>query len=331
MSNGSDQPIISVYTSCKNSAKYLKETLDSIFMQTFQHFEVVLVDGTSTDGTLEILRTYEKEKRLRWISEPDKDANEGFRKALKMAKGKYIMCMPVSDGYLNPDWFRHCVNVLEKDREVSLVWGMVQFMDESGGLKHVESPELFHENNIQKNQFFPFWAATHFHVYEMTYCVRTEVYKKCFPINDSEDILDGKNPYMQFDFNFNTKGYLPYFIPVVASFARIHRDSRNYTLVEEIKEAVDIYFQNTRAYLCNVLKNKVVHTFMDGNSQPIRAIGMDELKDLRKQINIHKYFTPVNLFFWRCDEKKNFYKRLKKKQKFWKRIYWKWLLITGQL
>ena len=60
---------------------FLVETLDSIFNQTFQDFEIVLVDGASTDDTIDILKSY-KDPRLRWISEPDNDANEGFYRFL---------------------------------------------------------------------------------------------------------------------------------------------------------------------------------------------------------------------------------------------------------
>ena len=75
-------PKISVFIACKNGQEYLRETLDSIFNQTFQDFEIVLVDSESTDDTIDILKSY-KDPRLRWISEQDNDANEGYYKAFE--------------------------------------------------------------------------------------------------------------------------------------------------------------------------------------------------------------------------------------------------------
>jgi glycosyltransferase involved in cell wall biosynthesis len=331
MANENKTPMISVFTSCKNGGRFLKETLGSIFCQTYSNFEIVLVDGASTDNTLETLHSYSHDKRLRWISEPDKDAAEGFRKALSMVQGNYIMCMPVSDGFLDKNWFKKCVDILENDDEVSLVWGMVQFMNEEGGLIHVGFHELFEKPEIQKYNFFPFWAATHFHLFEMNYCVRADVYKACFPEENRDDLLDEKNPYIKFDYNFNSKGYLPYFIPEVASFARVHSDSRNYAYKEIIEKGVNSYFDLTQKYINKVLSGEIVHVFRDGNSIPVKSIEKSEIKNLRKQINIHRYFTHNNLFFWRCDENRNFYLQLKKREPFLKRVYWKWLLLCGKL
>ena len=92
-------PRISVYSTCKNSARYLRETLDSVFAQSFCDFEIVLADGASTDGTLDLLREYGCDSRLRWFSEADSSPVEGFYRALSRCTGDYIMCMPVSDKY----------------------------------------------------------------------------------------------------------------------------------------------------------------------------------------------------------------------------------------
>jgi len=64
----------------------------------------VLVDGASTDNTLEILEEYRGEPCLRWISEPDNDANEGFRKALDMTHGEYVMCLPILKKFGRTDY-----------------------------------------------------------------------------------------------------------------------------------------------------------------------------------------------------------------------------------
>jgi len=68
------RPKISVITPSKNGARFLRETIDSILQQTFTDYEHVLVDGVSTDNTIEILKDY---KDIRWISEPDGYLTQG--------------------------------------------------------------------------------------------------------------------------------------------------------------------------------------------------------------------------------------------------------------
>ena len=105
-------PKISVFIACKNGREYLRGTLDSIFNQTFQDFEIVLLDGESTDDTIDILKSY-KDTRLRWISEQDNDANEGYYKALMKTRGEYVMPIAISDGYVDMDWFRKCADIMD--------------------------------------------------------------------------------------------------------------------------------------------------------------------------------------------------------------------------
>lgn len=75
------RPKISVITASKNTGCFLRQTIESILQQSFTDYEHVVVDGVSTDKTLEILKEY---KHIRWISEPDEGADDGFYKAMKM-------------------------------------------------------------------------------------------------------------------------------------------------------------------------------------------------------------------------------------------------------
>ena len=73
-------PLVSIVTPSLNQGRYLREAIESVRAQTYAPIEHVVVDGGSTDGTLEILREYEG---LRWVSEPDRGpvarAEQGLR------------------------------------------------------------------------------------------------------------------------------------------------------------------------------------------------------------------------------------------------------------
>lgn len=78
---------ISIVTATFNSEKTLEETLLSVFSQTHKDIEHIIVDGKSTDKTMEIVKKYEKKYngKLKYISEPDKGLYDAMNKGIKMA------------------------------------------------------------------------------------------------------------------------------------------------------------------------------------------------------------------------------------------------------
>jgi len=296
------KPRISVFTASKNGARFLRETVESILNQTFTNYEHIVVDGASSDETTKILAEY---KHIKWISEPDNDANEGFQKALEMTKGEYVMSCCVSDGYLNRDWFQMCVDILDNDPDVSLVYGLPQYMSEKGLLGAISYAEFLEQPPPQKIDFFPFWLATNFLYPEGNYCVRAGVYKNCFPNRNSTDYFDQNNPYLKFVYNFNVQGYLPCFLPVVANYGRVHSDSQSVTMAEVNRVTSDEYVSLIRKYRKEVFLSKRQHFFRDGSSNVIKTIQAAELKLAKKEylkysIN-HKSYVGHNYFnlpFW---------------------------------
>ena len=94
---------ISIITSTYNAADVLPGCLDSIKAQTYPHLEVIVADGASTDGTLDIVREYEGKLNLRWMSEPDKNMFEAWNKALTKASGDWILFLGSDDRLHHPE------------------------------------------------------------------------------------------------------------------------------------------------------------------------------------------------------------------------------------
>lgn len=314
------RPKISVFATSRNGGRFLRETLDSILNQTFEDFEIVLVDGASTDNTLEILEEYKDEPRLRWISEPDNDSNEGFYKALMMTRGEYVMCCSVSDGYLSRNWFQKCVDVLDNDIEVSLVYGTTQIMHEDGSLGNVNFQEWFRKPPPNKMDFLPYWLSTFSFIPELTYCVRGDIYKKCCPnlsdvnwnyLNPPEPLtnkyFETHGCFLRFKYSFITNGYLTFFLPIVASYGRYHSNSRNDTLKKYHKLAAQKYVTDVIKYRKEVLSGKRKHVFRNGKSEIIKAIEPHELtayklKALKYRMTRNVHFNhqdKLNFFVWK--------------------------------
>lgn len=94
-------PFFTIITVCYNSEKTIAKTLESVLNQTFQDFEYLIVDGCSTDGTLDIIKKYEPtfNGKLKCISEPDRGIYDAMNKGIKLAKGKLIGMINSDDWY----------------------------------------------------------------------------------------------------------------------------------------------------------------------------------------------------------------------------------------
>lgn len=97
---------LSIITINYNNAAGLKKTLDSVAFQTYTDFEHIIVDGASTDGSVDIIREYENTlasrlsplaSRLKWLSEPDTGIYNAMNKGVRLAKGEYTLMLNSGD------------------------------------------------------------------------------------------------------------------------------------------------------------------------------------------------------------------------------------------
>jgi glycosyltransferase involved in cell wall biosynthesis len=97
----SERPFFSIITVCWNSGNTIKKTIESVLGQDFQDYEYIIVDGGSTDGTLDIIKAYEPrfKGKLKYKSESDKGIYDAFNKGIERATGKYIWLVN-SDDYI---------------------------------------------------------------------------------------------------------------------------------------------------------------------------------------------------------------------------------------
>jgi glycosyltransferase involved in cell wall biosynthesis len=290
----SDQnPKISVITPSLNNGKYLRETIESIYSQSFQDFEHIVVDGGSTDETIDILKSY---PQIRWISEKETDENtilEAYRKAFAMTRGKYIIQCCVSDGFLSKNWFKMCNDTLDSDNEIALVYGLAQSMTEEGSLGKIVNQEFMEKPPPQKKEFLPFWLAYGYGFHEANYCMRHEVFDDCFPQRNSTEKIN-KSPHFAFLYNFNTKGYLPYFLPVVANFCRYHSNQRGQALYAQEDNISNLFMDMFREYRKSVLQGSVTHYFRNGLSEIIGKVKKDELGRIRRKAFSHYIRSKIH-------------------------------------
>lgn len=107
-------PLISVVTVSFNAAKTIRRTIESVLSQTYPTFEYLLVDGGSTDGTLDILESYGP--RLTFTSEPDRGIYDAMNKGIARARGDWIHLLNADDWYVDHDALSRAVPHLDAAR-----------------------------------------------------------------------------------------------------------------------------------------------------------------------------------------------------------------------
>jgi len=112
--------MISVITPCKNIVSdgrevFFRKMMETLHTQSYQDFEHIIVDGASTDGTLDLLGEYQEKGWINTlISEPDKNVYEAMNKGVRLANGEYVHIMNTDDYFANDDFFKTSLQKLEE-------------------------------------------------------------------------------------------------------------------------------------------------------------------------------------------------------------------------
>ena len=115
---------LSIITINRNNAVGLDETLQSVANQTFREFEYVVIDGASTDGSIEVIKKHETEfAHLKWVSEPDSGIYNAMNKGVRMASGDYIQILNSGDRLAAPDVTHRMLAALEMAGNPSIFYG----------------------------------------------------------------------------------------------------------------------------------------------------------------------------------------------------------------
>lgn len=117
-------PLISIITVVLNNDSHIQKTLDSIFNQKYSNYELIIIDGGSTDGTLKIIKK-NKKKIDKWISEKDKGIYDAFNKGMDLAEGDYIGFVN-SDDILLPNALKILAKYIAKYPESDFFFGAVR-------------------------------------------------------------------------------------------------------------------------------------------------------------------------------------------------------------
>ncbi|MFH1387071.1 MAG: glycosyltransferase family 2 protein [bacterium] len=129
-------PLVSIITPSFNQGQYIEEAILSVKNQDYPNIEHIIMDGGSTDGTVDILRKYDKD--VNWDSEPDQGVADALNKIFNrgLVKGEIVGLLPTSDSYpLNA--VKNAAEFLQKHPEIAAVYGDAMIIDEKNSSSYL--------------------------------------------------------------------------------------------------------------------------------------------------------------------------------------------------
>lgn len=123
-------PLVSIVTPSFNQAEYLEETIRSVLEQDYPRIEYLVIDGGSTDGSVDVIKKYE-DRIAFWVSERDRGQTDAINKGLERAKGEILAWINSDDTY-HPKAVGEAVEFLMNHPNVAMVYADCNFIDEQG-------------------------------------------------------------------------------------------------------------------------------------------------------------------------------------------------------
>jgi glycosyltransferase involved in cell wall biosynthesis len=168
--------MISIITASYNNASTIQQSIDSLSSQTFKDIEYIIIDGSSTDGTQQILHS-NSSQITKFISESDSGIYDALNKGLALATGDIIGFLHADDSYASPHILEKVAAAFTENPSIWAVYGDLQFVSQNDTTKVIRSwkSRSFNPSLISKG-----WMPAH-----PTLFLRKEVYEKYGRFNTS--------------------------------------------------------------------------------------------------------------------------------------------------
>lgn len=159
---------VSIITVVYNNAHVIKDAIDSVLSQNHSNIEYIIIDGKSTDGTVDVIKSY-GEKISKFISEPDNGIYDAMNKGLKLATGDIVGILNSDDMYINNDVIEKVVNIFKTNHVQSMFADLVYVRSENLG----KVVRYYDSSYFTPSKFAYGWMPAH-----PTFFVKKEVYEK---------------------------------------------------------------------------------------------------------------------------------------------------------
>jgi glycosyltransferase involved in cell wall biosynthesis len=163
-----NKPKISIITVVWNNKATIKDAIDSVLSQTYKNIEYIIIDGASTDGTIEVVKSY-RDKITKFISEKDKGLYDAMNKGLALATGDIVGILNSDDFYIDEFAIEKIVKEFE-EKQVDSVYADLIFVKPENLTKTVR---YYDSSYFTPDRFAYGWMPAH-----PTFFVKREIYEK---------------------------------------------------------------------------------------------------------------------------------------------------------
>ena len=145
-------PKFSIITVTYNAGKVMEDTIQSVIFQTYRNVEYIIVDGGSTDHTLEVANKY-RDRISKIISEPDKGLYDAMNKGIRLATGDYLCFLNAGDELHENETLQKMVHTLNANQLPDVIYGETAIVDEQGHFLHMRrlsAPKQLHWKSFKQ-------------------------------------------------------------------------------------------------------------------------------------------------------------------------------------
>ncbi len=161
---------LSIITINWNNASGLKKTMESVIGQSCQEFEYLVIDGGSTDGSVDIIKQFESTPNLQWVSEKDKGIYNAMNKGINKAKGEYLQFLNSGDSLVDRDVVKNILEEIENNGHPDILVGNLledygkKILREANGSRNPDlwfffSRTIDHNSSFIKRELFELYGA----------------------------------------------------------------------------------------------------------------------------------------------------------------------------
>ncbi|WP_425058549.1 hypothetical protein SCACP_32080 [Sporomusa carbonis] len=209
------EPKVSIITVCFNSANTIEKTIESVIIQDYPNMEYIIIDGGSTDGTIDLIERYEQ-YISHWLSEKDNGISDAFNKGISKASGDLVGIINSDDWYA-PEAIKHVVEAFKSNPEIGFVFGDLIISDTEGQPLYSQTGDPYYQRMIA----FDMPSIPH-----PTVFVRKEIYERFGGFStDYKTAMD-----YEFLLKLWKNGVAGLYLPVILAYMRLNGESDvNYT------------------------------------------------------------------------------------------------------
>jgi len=210
MSDSAVYPRISIITPSYNQGQFIEQTIRSVLLQGYPNLEYIIIDGGSTDNSVEIIKKYEPYLAY-WVSEPDRGQAHALNKGFRKATGDWIGWQN-SDDYYHPNIFKYAIQSILTDDSADILYGATHNVDANGAFLRA-----YPVSSFALDQLIPY----------LNMCNQSMLFsKRIFSELNFIDETFHHAMDQEFIVRLALKGYRFKFIPKMLGYYRVHEESK---------------------------------------------------------------------------------------------------------